>query len=34
MNEIGVLVVPLGFIFAVIIGFLAVKKHWKIADWV
>lgn len=34
MNEIGILIIPLGFILAGIIGFLAVKKHWKIADWI
>jgi len=34
MNEIGILIVPLGFIFAAIIDFFAVKKHWKVADWI
>jgi uncharacterized protein YneF (UPF0154 family) len=34
MSEIGILIIPLGFVFAAIIGFLAVKRHWKIADWV
>ena len=32
MNEIGLLIIPLGFSFAAIIGYLAVKKNWKIAD--
>jgi len=34
MSEIGILIIPIGFIFAAVIGFLAVKKHWKIVDWV
>ncbi len=34
MNEIGILIVPLGFILAAIIGFFAVKKHWKVVDWI
>ena len=32
MNDIGVLIVPIGFVVAGIIGYFAVKKHWKIAD--
>lgn len=27
-----VMFVPIGFMLAAIIGYLAVKKHWKIAD--
>ena len=32
MNEIGLLVIPIGFCMAAVIGYFAVKKHWKIAD--
>lgn len=32
MNEVGLLVIPLGFFLAAVIGYLAVKKNWKIAD--
>ena len=32
MNEIAIAIIPIGFIFAAIIGFLAVKYNWKIAD--
>jgi uncharacterized protein YneF (UPF0154 family) len=32
MSDIGVLIIPIGFVFAGIVGYFAVKKHWKIAD--
>ncbi len=32
MNELGLIVIPVGFIIAAVIGYIAVKKHWKIAD--
>jgi hypothetical protein len=32
MNEIGLLVIPIGFSLAAVIGYLAVKRNWKIAD--
>ncbi len=33
MGEIGVIVIPVGFIIAAIIGYIAVKRKWKIADF-
>lgn len=33
MNELGLIVIPIGFIVAAVIGYVAVKKHWKIADF-
>jgi hypothetical protein len=33
MNDIIPLLFPLGAIVAAIIGILAVKNHWKIADY-
>ena len=33
MNELGLIVIPVGFIVAAVIGYIAVKKHWKIADY-
>ncbi len=33
MNELGLIVIPVGFIIAAVIGYIAVKKHWKIADF-
>jgi len=32
MNEMSLAIIPIGFIIAAIIGYVAVKKHWKIAD--
>jgi hypothetical protein len=32
MDNIGVLIIPFGFMIAAVIGYLAVKNHWKIAD--
>ena len=32
MDNFGIALIPLGLIAAAIIGYLAVKKHWKIAD--
>lgn len=34
MDNIGILIIPVGFILAAIVGYVAVKKHWKIADLV
>ncbi len=28
-----VMIIPISIIFAAIIGYLAVKNHWKIADY-
>ena len=33
MSSLSALIIPLGFILAAIIGFIAYKKHWKIVDW-
>lgn len=27
-----VMIVPLGIVLAAVIGYIAVKKHWKLAD--
>jgi len=32
MDNLGILIIPIGFMVAAVIGYLAVKKHWKIAD--
>jgi len=33
MSEIGVIIIPIGFVVAAFIGYFAVKKKWKIADF-
>ena len=33
MNELIVSLVPIAFAVAIIIGYIAYKKHWKIADY-
>jgi hypothetical protein len=33
MNEIGVVIVPIGFMVAAVIGYLAVKNKWKISEF-
>ncbi len=32
MNEIGLAIIPIGFFLAGVIGYIAVKRDWKIAD--
>jgi len=32
MDNLGILVIPIGFMVAAAIGYLSVKRHWKIAD--
>jgi len=32
-NNIGVLIIPFGFIFASIIAYIGYKKKWKIMDY-
>jgi hypothetical protein len=33
MNELIVSLVPIAFGIALIVGYVAYKKHWKIADY-
>jgi hypothetical protein len=33
MENIGLLALAVGFVVAWIIGYMAQKKHWKIADF-
>ncbi len=33
MNNIAPLIIPVGFVFAGVIAYIAHKKNWKIADF-
>jgi hypothetical protein len=33
MNNLELIIIPIGFIVAAIIGYLAVKHNWKIAEF-
>ena len=33
MNELAISLVPIAFGVALLVGYFAYKKHWKIVDW-